>query len=70
MEEQMSTSLNRVMSVADKIADVEFKSGKVISNYLVEKVDNQGNFRRFAFENAEAYSKWKTKNEETYVKNL
>ena len=71
MEEKMSNSLNRVMSIPDKIADVEFKpTGKVISNYLVEKVDNKGNYRRFEFKNVVDYERWKAKNSDRYIANL
>ena len=70
MAEQLHDGLNRVMSIPDKIADIEIKaSGKVASNYLVEKVD-KSNFRRLEFKDLDTYAKWKDANKERYIKNL
>jgi len=62
IKSRLSTEINRVQSVWDKIADIDMLSdGKVQSNYLIQKMslEEKSSYRKFVFESLTDFEKWK-----------
>ena len=67
----MAHDLNRVLSIQDKIADIQIKENGVISNYILEKKPNSEEpFRRYKFDSMADFATWKEKNDKYYEKKL
>lgn len=62
-----------MQSVQDKLADIEVSgSGKVLSNYILEKKPGQAvdRLNRYSFDSLKDFAEWKERNAVKHQKNL